>query len=423
MSEFPSISDVDGVPALAQLFAVFDDIDKIGIAVSGGADSVALMLLVREWALPLHKQVFVYTVDHGLRAEAAAECAAVVDLAQQLGLTARLLRWEGDKPTSGIQAAAREARYELIANAMAQDGVPVLATGHHLEDQAETVLMRLAHGSGIGGLAGMSSDVQSHGIRICRPLLGVSKQVLVACVERAGVSFVADPSNENRKYERVRWRQALAQLAKEGLGAVRIADLANRARRADTALDFYMRQAFAEVGSVSPFGIICLERDGLRALPEEIAVRIMRHVVDWAGVSSRPYALAPLEALTALVRGTEVFGKRTMGGCVIQAQGANICVLRESSRIVEAARTLAPGDCVRWDGRFEISNVSQTASLSVTDGRFLSRKSLKEQLGQTFDDLIAGIRAAPVVYDASGGIIAVGCVARSPDVKVVLTIA
>ncbi|NOZ31475.1 MAG: tRNA lysidine(34) synthetase TilS, partial [Alphaproteobacteria bacterium] len=133
---------------VAQLFAGLDRFTSIALAVSGGADSLALMVLVERWqrAVAGTATIRVYSVDHGLRPEAAKEAAGVVEFARSMGFEARVLRWRGPRPKRGVQAAARTARYKLMGEAMAEDGAEVLLTGHHGGDQAETILMRAAHG-------------------------------------------------------------------------------------------------------------------------------------------------------------------------------------------------------------------------------------------------------------------------------------
>src|SRR5690606_14362453 len=145
------------------------------------------MLMAARWARGRAVTLLVYTVDHALRPEAAHEAAMVVREATTLGLRARILRWEGDKPGAGVQAAARTARYRLMAAAMKQDGAELLLTAHHLGDQAETVLMRLAHGSGIDGLRGMDRLSFVEGCKIYRPLLDVRPELLREIVDEAGL--------------------------------------------------------------------------------------------------------------------------------------------------------------------------------------------------------------------------------------------
>ena len=200
---------------LPTLFAAAAGSGAVGLAVSGGADSLALMLLAHEWANsdPSAPRLVVYTVDHGLRPEAEAETAFVMHEATRRGLAVRTLKWIGKKPSVGLQEAARQARYRLIGDAMRADGVRLLLTAHHRDDQAETVLMRLAHGSGLEGLRGMTPIAEVEGVRVFRPLLGVASDDLRAIVAAAGLTPVADPSNVDHHYERVRWRKALPPLA------------------------------------------------------------------------------------------------------------------------------------------------------------------------------------------------------------------
>ena len=204
------------------------------LAVSGGPDSTALLLMAAEWngGPTLHAA----TVDHGLRPESAEEAASVGRLAAGLGVPHRVLRWEGEKPRTRIQERAREARYDLLAAEAARVGAKVVVTAHHLDDQAETVLMRLARGSGLAGLAGMAPRTPRGRVDIARPLLAVPKAELVAFCEARGVDFARDPSNENPAFARPRWRRLSAALAAEGLDAPALARLSRRAALAEEAL-------------------------------------------------------------------------------------------------------------------------------------------------------------------------------------------
>jgi tRNA(Ile)-lysidine synthase len=232
------IPDLDDPSGLNGLFAAVAGEAAIGLAVSGGADSLALMVLAQRWASGQAgaPQIFVYSVDHGLRPEAAGEVAMAIAAAAKLGLSARGLAWSDAKPATGVQEAARIARYRLMGAAMAEDGARVLLTAHHLQDQAETVLMRMAHGSGLEGLRGMAVMADVEGVCVHRPLLGLDPKLLRAVVDEAGLVPVEDPSNADPHYERVRWRQVMPQLAALGLDAGMVAQLADRIGEADAAI-------------------------------------------------------------------------------------------------------------------------------------------------------------------------------------------
>jgi tRNA(Ile)-lysidine synthase len=322
-----------GINALA-VFTPLAEYRRLALAVSGGADSLALMLLAHRFATESgqgHDRFVVYSVDHGLRPEAAAEAAFAVREAQRLGFAARVLRWEGDKPSTGIQQAARLARYRLLAAAMAEDGAEALLTAHHLGDQAETVLMRLAHGSGVEGLRGMDYHSDIEGLTIIRPLLGMEPAELWHLVEAAGLEAISDPSNSDVDYERVRWRQAMPQLAALGLDARRLAKFADRMRDADRALLDMSSQAFAQVAVSADGAQAVIERSLLWQLPRAVAVRLVARTLAAVGGGTKPHALAAVEALTDRLIREPV--RTTLHGCIVRSGRVSIRISREPGRL------------------------------------------------------------------------------------------
>ena len=332
----------DAIEARA-VFAPLADHARLALAVSGGSDSLALMLLAHRYVqVTGHgaERFVVYSVDHGLRPEAAAEAAFVVREAQRLGFAARVLRWEGEKPTAGIQQAARLARYRLFAAAMAADDAAVLLTAHHLGDQAETVLMRLAHGSGVEGLRGMDYCSEIDGLTIIRPLLGIDPEALRRVVEAAGLTPVADPSNSDLDYERVRWRQAMPQLAALGLDARRLAGFADRMRDADRALLNMAAQAFAHVELAPDRSKAAIDRALLRQLPRAIAVRVVARTLAAVGGGRKPHALAAVEALTDRLIREPV--RTTLHGCIVRSGRASVRISKEPGRVEAVRRRKEP---------------------------------------------------------------------------------
>lgn len=318
------------------IFAPLEAFRRVGLAVSGGPDSLALLLLAAEYARrhETHDRFVVYSVDHGLRPEAAGEAAYVTAAARTLGLAARALVWEGAKPLTGIQQAARTARYGLIADAMAADGTEILVTAHHQADQAETVLMRLAHGSGIEGLRGMDYFAEIGGLVVVRPLLGVDPADLARLVAASDLVPAQDPGNFDTDYERVRWRQMLPQLATLGLDARRLSRFADRMRDADQALSAMAATATTALDPATGRGSIA--RAMLVGLPRAVAIRAVANLLDQVGGGQKPHDLAPVEALTDRLR-MEVALKRTsLHGCLIGSDGVTITVAREAGR--QAAR-------------------------------------------------------------------------------------
>jgi tRNA(Ile)-lysidine synthase len=330
-----------GLPRLTDLFAPLQLYRRIGLAVSGGPDSLALMVLAARWAGDRDDRptLIVYTVDHGLRPEAADEVAMVVGAAHGLGLKARALKWHGVKPATGIQAAARTARYRLMAQAMAEDAVDVLVTAHHADDQAETVLMRLSHGSGIDGLGGMRPTAFVEGVEIVRPLLGLAPAELRAVVDRAGLVPVADPSNSDLDYERVRWRQALPGLSELGLTAERLGRFARRMRDLEGMLAELTEVAFADTVRMFGEDEAALDHVKLRTLPGPVAVRLIGNVLGLIGQWQKPHAIGQVEDLAARLGLPGALKPLTLHGCIVSSDGRSITVRREPGRLSRASRT------------------------------------------------------------------------------------
>lgn len=314
------------------IFSSLGAFKRIGLAVSGGPDSLALLLLAADYARR-HQQAdrfIVYSVDHGLRPEAADEVSFVLAMAAQYGLMARGLKWEGDKPTTGIQQAARAARYALIGAAMTEDGAEILVTAHHLGDQAETVLMRLAHGSGVEGLRGMDYFAEVGGVMLVRPLLGIEKAQLQRVIAAAGLAPAADPSNNDSAYERVRWRQMLPQLAAMGLDGRRLARFADRMRDADAALDEMAATVVFEHDQVT--GVRTLPREALQKAPRAVAIRALGNLLQATGGGAKPHDLAPIEVLVDRLRADPALKRTSLHGCLVSSDGTTIVVAPEPGR-------------------------------------------------------------------------------------------
>lgn len=407
------------LPPAGALFAPVADRKVIGLAVSGGPDSLALMVLAAAWAEGTDKRLIVYTVDHGLRADAAEEAAQVAALAGQFGLEARIVRWEGDKPVHGVQAAARAARYRLIGTAMAADGAELLVTGHHRDDQAETVLMRLSHGSGLTGLAGMRTLAEVEGIIVFRPFLDLPKSALAGVVAAAELDAIADPSNDDMRFERVRWRQRLVALGEEGLTADRLAGFARRVGRAEAVLDRLTDEAIAANVTVSAFGVVRARRSNLGELDAEIAIRVLARMLGFAGGGQAPHALGVVEALAEDLLSCAGADKRTVLGAVVETDGETVLMWREGRDPGPADIAVEAAGSAVWDGRFRIENLGLDWSFKVAAGTGVTREMAEAVLGVNIADPMAALRTAPVVWRADGQVIALGTHVLGPEVSVV----
>lgn len=359
------------------------------LAVSGGSDSTALMVLFADWlALSGRKAAdhVVLTVDHGLRPGSTEEARGVGIEVERLGFRHAVLTWAGEKPATGLQDAARRARYALIAGVMREMHIVSLFTGHTRDDQAETLLMRLARGSGVDGLSAMAARARLLGPaagdastrEILRPLLDVPKSRLRATLAARGIGWVEDPSNERAEFERVRLRQARPALDALGLDEEMIARSARRLQRARAALDG-VTDAFCapDAGNVTAdaLGCITIDRNALRAAGEEIALRVLVRAIRAAGGADEPVPYARLEAIVAAcMSGQEAPAGQTLARALITPGPEEVVVEREPGRDALPILHLAAGETATWDGRFRI-HVPADIGCSV-DARALTEPGL-----------------------------------------------
>lgn len=306
------------------------------VAVSGGPDSVALLALLVEWAqAPGRPALHAATVDHGLRAASGEEAEGVAALCRKLGVAHRILRWEGSKPGAGLQARARAARYGLLSDEAQRLGGAMLVTAHTLDDQAETLLMRMAHGSGPAGLAGMRERARKGAVTLARPLLSVPKARLVATAQARGLSFVTDPSNGDPRFERARWRTLMPGLADQGLDAERLALLARRIARLDEAAAVRARALLPELRVSAPVDaapMLRLRFDVLSAEPDEIVLRVVALALEEIGAEAGgALRLGRLETCVETLLDAEKARRRTsrtLSGCLLSLGGDGVLTLR-----------------------------------------------------------------------------------------------
>jgi tRNA(Ile)-lysidine synthase len=311
-SQALSSADIDA------LFAPFVRAKALLIAVSGGPDSTALLVMAAEWAKRRGKtRIEAATVDHGLRPESANEAKAVGEICARLGIGHRILQWKGVKPTSRLQERAREARYRLLVDHAKAIGADALMTAHHADDQAETVLFRLLRGSGLTGLRGMDSITERDGMTIARPLIALKKRDLIAFANARGAPFIDDPSNVDPRFARTRLRALLARLDEEGLNAEALDRLARRARETEEALAHLTAEVEVQVGSERT-----IDGRTLFAAPIAIAHRILAHRIAEVGQrDASRIGLEKMELLAAGLRGAlkerRAYGAN-VGGVVVR---------------------------------------------------------------------------------------------------------
>jgi len=303
----------------------------IGVAVSGGGDSLALLLMLHE--TPGCPALAAATVDHGLRAGSADEAAAVAAVCAGRGIPHDVLRWEDRDGTGNLQDRARDARRRLIAAWAGGRGIGAVALGHTLDDQAETFLLRLARGSGVDGLSAMAPTAAVAGIVWLRPLLGTRRAALRDWLRDRGIAWADDPSNEDRRFDRVRMRSALPVLAGLGIGPERLAGTAAAMMRARAALESATADLASRALEEGTAGDVTLDPGPLADAPDEIRLRLLAAVLAWvSGERYRP-RLVRLEAALAAVEAGRIGHGVTLHGCVLRAWRGRVAIRREPARV------------------------------------------------------------------------------------------
>lgn len=382
----------------------------VGVAVSGGGDSTALLLLLCD--LAGGRGVAAATVDHGLRPESASEAAAVARLCEGLGVAHATLDWRGwDGGWDGrgnLQAAARDARRGLLAAWARERGLAAVALGHTRDDQAETFLLRLARGSGVDGLAGMAAARRAEGVLWLRPLLGIGRDALRSWLRARGVGWVDDPSNADPAFDRVRARAALGPLATLGLGPERLAATAARMARARAALEAATRALAADCVELGPAGDVAVDPARFAAGAEELRLRLVAGALAWvAGARVRP-RLATTEAAAAAVLGQGLGRGMTAHGCVLRPWRGRVAIRREPTR---TAGPVEPGRV--WDGRWMVEGAGPGTLVGALGAEGLAARPGWRESGLSREALLAtpavrraGRLVAAPVLDAAAGFVA-----------------
>ncbi|WP_377193499.1 tRNA lysidine(34) synthetase TilS [Ruegeria meonggei] len=320
---------------------------RLGVAVSGGGDSVALMYLLHAIAQREGVAMHVATVDHGLRAGSADEAARVAVQATHLGLSHETLLWQGWDGTGNLQDQARQARYALLTNWAHRNGIPAIALGHTADDQAETVLMRLGRAAGVTGLSGMPNSRERNSITLLRPMLGLTRQQLRDYLTEAGVDWVEDPSNHDQRFDRIKARDALLGLGTLGISAASLGRVAENLAQAREALARYTQETARKI-TVVDGGDICVDRAKFDDLPNEIQRRLLIGIIAWiAGPGYPPRGSAVEQAVAAVGDGKTL----AMAGCLLTCQEDKAWFCRELNAVAhEFVRTHQT-----WDKRWVLS--------------------------------------------------------------------
>ena len=317
--------------------------DKVAVAVSGGADSLCLTLLLKKWADHQKIKLFAFTVDHGLRPESKKEASDVHKQLQKMGINHQTLIWQGKKPKTRVEELARIARYDLLKKACQKNKIQVLFLAHHAEDQTETFWARLAHKSGLDGLCAMQEKSVFQGLILMRPLLGILKKEIVAYLKSNKVVWVEDPMNYNPIYERVLWRNRQKNLSEMGLTIDTVSTLTKRLTRAKQAIDFYTDSFIKNSVLLSPMGYSFISKMAWEMAPYEIRLRVFLFLLPLISGQDK---IVSLESVEKLLENSPK--SATLSGCQIIFHKKGVFIAREMRHPV-SPKKLKAGEWSYWD--------------------------------------------------------------------------
>lgn len=338
-----SVTDEGGRALVARLGPLPNG--PLGVALSGGSDSTALLHLLAEQRPD--RRLIAVTVDHGLRPEAADEAQQAGRMAADLGIAHEVLRWDGWDGEGNLQDRARRARYQMMSDWARAKGLAAMTVGHTRDDQAETFLMRLARRAGIDGLAAMAPVRQIAGVEWHRPLLHLGRSELRAYLSARGVGWVDDPSNEDPSFDRVRARQALSALTPVGIDVEGLADVARNLADAQVALAYFAAQ-FVRDHVEEVAGALKIARGAFLPLPFEMRRRLLAAGISWvSGADYPPRGNAVAAVLDQLTTGHV----STLGGAMMLPKQDVIWLCREPAA-VEGLKA-RPNEA--WDQRWQLT--------------------------------------------------------------------
>lgn len=316
-------------------------IGDLGVAVSGGSDSLGLLHLLHDLG---GRRLHVVTVDHGLRPTSAGEAVHVARLAEALGHSHTTLTWAGWDGKGNLQDQARRTRYSMMADWAREAGLGAVALGHTMDDQAETFLMRMGREAGVDGLSPMAERFDRAGMTFLRPLLFCRREALRDLLADRGVTWVEDPSNDDDTFDRVRARQALEALAPLGLTADKLATVAGNLGAARGALDVYgLKLIRASVKSVA--GDLIFDRTAFQGEPAEARRRLLAAALRF--VASAPYP-PRRTALDEALAAVDDRRNTALHGCRLLVADMTLRITREHAAVASlSGPTHQPWD-MRW---------------------------------------------------------------------------
>jgi tRNA(Ile)-lysidine synthase len=372
----------------------------IGVAVSGGSDSMALLVLTHTFAKRAGLRVIAATVDHGLRTGAAAEAATVAGFCAKQGISHQVLRWNDWDGDGNLQASARAARYDLLTDWAADHRIDTVVLGHTQDDLAETFLMNLARGSGVDGLSGMI--IQKDRLFL-RPLLTVRRAALQDMLRDQGIDWADDPSNDDTQFDRVKARQMMQTLGDLGLTTDRLVQTADHMTRAQNSLIAHA-DTFIRNHAIQDGPDLVINNRVLRIGWSDTEPRVLASAIMWVGGADyRPRFKALCDAAKAVLGGDT----RTLHGVKMVPGGEDVRLIRELGACRDAVTSVGGEACLIWDSRWRVFCDAKKGLFGKPGGVWpagLTVRALGEAVSEVTNWrktglLHASAKATPAVFD------------------------
>jgi tRNA(Ile)-lysidine synthase len=323
----------------------------LAVGVSGGADSMALCILAARWGRSNNVLITALVVDHGLRESSSSEARVVAAWLKRLAIPFEILTIGEPKPTTGLQEKARRWRFLAFDNWCRSNGVGAVLLGHTLDDQIETLYMRINADTGPDGLSGMSSYARLRGLIIARPLLSVTKKRLIATCNHHNQTWINDPSNLDERFTRVFWRNLKPKIGLESRSIQRFSKVMGNLRG---IIDNYCRDFIKYSGGVSSLGLIWFEASDFDKLPPYFSELMIGRILSSIGGASKPIKKRKIGNLRRNLTDKTALTE-TLGGCIVQKlEKGRVLIYREYAKC-PALNNFLQGTTSRWDNRFEIT--------------------------------------------------------------------
>jgi len=328
----------------------------IAIAVSGGVDSLVLMYLASESKVINNKDVFILTINHGLRPESKTECDFVEGLAKELGFKVKILEWEGKKPSKSLQEKARNERYNLLLNFCRENSINNLFLAHHLDDQIENFLFRMFRGSGIKGLTSFSNRSERDGILLIRPLIDIPKSELIAFAKKRKIRWIEDPSNQNKKFERIKLRKILSLIYDQGFDKKVFLKSIKKLKLANKALDKTTKEFVSKYVLVNKNISVFINQEFFLEAPKEIQLRVIENSIRiFSGERFYSPSYSKMMNLINWIRKSSNISAKTLGGTIFRRRNKGIILYKEVKKLNEIKPIkLSKNTYKSWDNRFLI---------------------------------------------------------------------